>query len=82
MTAPTRWPLHPPPSIGEALSSWLTRIADAHQLRLDELLANNLGAYTFDVFDRTAGGSTSTRPASSSLRWSSAPAVTGTSCGE
>lgn len=56
MTAPTRWPLHPPPSRGEALSSWLTRIADAHQLRVDELLANNLGAYTFDVFDRTAGG--------------------------
>ncbi|MCK9918085.1 MULTISPECIES: TniQ family protein [Microbacterium] len=62
MTSPARWPLHPPPSAGEALSSWLTRIAAAHRLRLDELLADNLGTYTFDVFDRTTGGLDITPP--------------------
>jgi hypothetical protein len=53
MTAPLRWPLHPPPSDGEALSSWLTRIAAAHHIGLEELLANNLGNYTLDIFDST-----------------------------
>ncbi len=53
MTIPPRWPLHPPPSEGEALSSWLTRIAAAHHISLEELLGNNLGNYTFDVVDST-----------------------------
>lgn len=43
MSLPQRWPLHPSPSAGEALSSWLTRIAVAHHLTVGELLGDNLG---------------------------------------
>jgi len=38
-----RWPLHPRPLPGEALSSWLTRIADAYELSLHDLLLHDLG---------------------------------------
>ena len=30
MTGAARWPLHPHPGAGEALSSWLIRVADAY----------------------------------------------------
>jgi hypothetical protein len=42
MSAPTRWPLHPPPGQLESLSSWLTRIADLYRMPLRELLGPNL----------------------------------------
>jgi hypothetical protein len=42
MTAP-RWPLHPQPRPGEALSSWLERIAAAHGMTLEALGRLNLG---------------------------------------
>lgn len=38
-----RWPLHPRPRTGEALSSWLARIADAYDLHIDDLLVHDLG---------------------------------------
>lgn len=37
-----RWPVHPAPLPGEALSSWLRRIADRYDASLDDL-ASNLG---------------------------------------
>lgn len=55
MKSQSHWPLHPPRTEGEALSSWLTRIAAAHHLRLADLLSNGLGNYTFNIFDRAAG---------------------------
>lgn len=56
MTAPARWPLHPRPADGEALSSWLTRVAESHEIRIDELLADHLGSYTYNIYsDRTGG---------------------------
>jgi len=39
----TRWPLHPRPIAGEVLSSWLTRIAAAYELPLEDLLVHDLG---------------------------------------
>ncbi|KAF0957037.1 TniQ family protein [Rhodococcus sp. T7] len=42
MTRTGKWPLHPPPQPGEALSSWLYRIAQLHSLSLDELLEHDL----------------------------------------
>lgn len=38
-----RWPLHPAPLPGEALTSWLNRIAGAYGLTAADLLAHNLG---------------------------------------
>ncbi|GAA2078386.1 TniQ family protein [Actinomadura alba] len=38
-----RWPLHPPPAPGEALSSWLARLAAPYDLSVRELLDHNLG---------------------------------------
>lgn len=43
MKLPARWPLHPAPLEGEALSSWLRRIADSYQLSESELLEQDLG---------------------------------------
>ena len=42
MTAPRRWPLHPAPLPGEALSSWLRRIAACYSAEL-EVLGDDLG---------------------------------------
>ena len=39
-----RWPLHPRPSSGEALSSWLTRIGAVYGLTLTDLVEHNLHA--------------------------------------
>ena len=38
----TRWPIHPQPVEGEALTSWLTRIAYCFDLTLTELIAHGL----------------------------------------
>lgn len=38
-----RWPLHPAPKEGEALSSWLRRIASYYQMNLHDLLKHDLG---------------------------------------
>jgi hypothetical protein len=43
MSAPRRWPLHPPPAPGEALSSWLARVAGLYRLPPQDLLRHNLG---------------------------------------
>lgn len=44
MSRARRWPLHPKPSAGEALSSWLTRLARLYDLSVPELLRHNPGA--------------------------------------
>lgn len=43
MKPAVRWPVHPAPLDGEALSSWLSRIADSYQMGLSELLEHGLG---------------------------------------
>ena len=43
MSTPRRWPLHPPPDPGEALSSWLARVAGVYRLPVADLLRHNLG---------------------------------------
>ena len=37
-----RWPLHPPPGHGEALSSWLHRLATVYGMPLDQLVRHDL----------------------------------------
>ncbi|WP_061269036.1 MULTISPECIES: TniQ family protein [Cellulosimicrobium] len=37
-----RWPLHPPPGDGEALSSWLNRLAEIYGLSVEELIRHDL----------------------------------------
>ncbi|MEV5561203.1 TniQ family protein [Nonomuraea wenchangensis] len=39
-----RWPVHPEPSPGEALTSWLGRLAGVYRLSVEQLLTHNLGA--------------------------------------
>ncbi|MBW4095185.1 MAG: TniQ family protein [Acidobacteria bacterium] len=43
MKPPDRWPVHPAPLDGEALSSWLRHIAHSYQFSESELLENDLG---------------------------------------
>ena len=43
MRGPLRWPVHPAPLDGEALSSWLRRIAGCYDLGVAELLEHDLG---------------------------------------
>ncbi len=43
MKPPDRWPVHPAPIDGEALSSWLRRIAASYQMTVAELLEHGLG---------------------------------------
>ncbi|WP_313666937.1 TniQ family protein [Arsenicicoccus bolidensis] len=38
-----RWPLHPPPGEGEALTSWLSRLAEVYGFSAEELIRHNLG---------------------------------------
>lgn len=45
-----RWPLHPAPVEGEALSSWLGRVASVYKLSLGELLRYDLG-YDVSTYD-------------------------------
>jgi hypothetical protein len=44
-----RWPLHPPPTPGEALSSWLERIADVYGYSTMDLLRYNLGSASLEL---------------------------------
>ncbi|MEV0386041.1 TniQ family protein [Nonomuraea sp. NPDC050643] len=46
-----RWPVHPEPAPGEALTSWLGRLAGLYRLSVEQLLTYNLGPASaqFDV---------------------------------
>ena len=46
-----RWPLHPAPVEGEALSSWLRRVAACYQMEVRDLLAHDLGHGQVDDLD-------------------------------
>ncbi len=46
-----RWPLHPAPKEGEALSSWLNRVAASYQMDMHELLEHDLGHGKVDDLD-------------------------------
>jgi len=46
-----RWPLHPPPGEGEALASWLSRLAEVYGLSVEDLLRHNLTAPGVDLPD-------------------------------
>ena len=46
-----RWPLHPTPVEGEALSSWLRRVAACYQMDARDLLAHDLGHGQVDDLD-------------------------------
>lgn len=46
-----RWPLHPAPVEGEALSSWLQRVAACYQMDARDLLENDLGHGHVDDLD-------------------------------
>ncbi len=46
-----RWPLHPAPQEGEALSSWLNRVAACYQMDVHELLVHDLGHSQLDDLD-------------------------------
>jgi hypothetical protein len=47
----SRWPLHPAPKEGEALSSWLHRVAACYQTDGRDLLENDLGHGQVDDLD-------------------------------
>jgi hypothetical protein len=46
-----RWPLHPAPREGEALSSWLHRVAACYQMDARDLLEHDLGHGQVDDLD-------------------------------
>lgn len=46
-----RWPLHPAPKDGEALSSWLNRVAGCYQMDMCDLLEHDLGHRQVDDMD-------------------------------
>lgn len=50
-----RWPLHPAPAPGEALSSWLARTAQVYGYSTMDLLRHNLGHTSFDLGQRPDG---------------------------
>ena len=51
MKPAARWPLHPAPREGEALSSWLQRVATRYQMDLYDLLEYDLGHGQVDDLD-------------------------------
>ncbi len=51
MSQAQRWPLHPAPTEGEALSSWLHRVADCYQMDMRELLEHDLCYAQIDNLD-------------------------------
>ena len=51
MRLPQRWPLHPPPTQGESLSSWLSRVARCYRMGLQEILEHDLGHGRLDHLD-------------------------------
>jgi TniQ len=57
VTAPTspRWPLHPPPSAGEALTSWTARLAALYGMTSGYLLRHGLGGASVLLDDPRAG---------------------------
>ncbi|MGE7356853.1 TniQ family protein [Pseudomonas qingdaonensis] len=46
-----RWPLHPAPKEGEALSSWLNRVALCYHMEVSDLLEHDLGHGQVDDLD-------------------------------
>ncbi|MGV9309480.1 MULTISPECIES: hypothetical protein [unclassified Nonomuraea] len=38
-----RWPMHPAPAPGEALTSWLERLAGCYEIQVSCLLRHGLG---------------------------------------
>lgn len=46
-----RWPLHPAPKEGEALSSWLNRVALCYHMEEPDLLEHDLGHGQVDDLD-------------------------------
>lgn len=48
-----RWPLHPPPREGEALSSWATRLAEPYGMRVEELLRHDVAPPGTDAVSLT-----------------------------
>jgi hypothetical protein len=48
-----RWPLHPTPKEGEALSSWLNRVAVCYQMDMLDLLEHDLGHGQLNDLDTT-----------------------------
>ncbi|MCA0291729.1 MAG: TniQ family protein [Actinobacteria bacterium] len=50
-----RWPLHPPPRDGEALASWLRRLAESYGLSIEELIRHDLVAAGATVPDHHTG---------------------------
>lgn len=52
MTGAARWPLHPQPGAGEALSSWLIRVAGAYGMTPGQLVRHNLGPASFELGDQ------------------------------
>jgi hypothetical protein len=57
-----RWPLHPPPADGEALSSWLIRLADGYGMTPGQLVRHNLGAASFELDDLHHSGELDRQP--------------------
>ncbi len=55
MTSPLRWPRHPPPAPGEALSCWLIRVAAVYGMSVEQLARHNLGVASFELGDRNSG---------------------------
>ncbi|EKZ5999866.1 TniQ family protein [Klebsiella pneumoniae] len=51
MKPASRWPLHPAPKEGEALSSWLNRVAVCYQMDMLDLLEHDLGHSQVDDLD-------------------------------
>ena len=51
MKSARRWPLHPEPQEGEALSSWLRRVAGCYHMDARELLKHDLGHDLHDDLD-------------------------------
>ncbi|MDN5935116.1 MAG: TniQ family protein [Nitrosospira sp.] len=51
MKPASRWPLHPVPKEGEALSSWLDRVALCYQMDTHDLLEHDLGHGQTDELD-------------------------------
>jgi TniQ len=50
-----RWPLHTAPAVGEALSSWLLRMAAVYGMSVEQLVRHNLGDASFELVDRNDG---------------------------
>src|SRR5690625_3122564 len=46
-----RWPLHPTPGEGEALTAWLNRLAATYGMTVDNLIRHNLASPGVDLAD-------------------------------